>query len=89
MKGFVYSIFAIVLTLVIFAAVGSVQSVVKASDARYERLQRQEVQTGFVDHIETWHDNESGNEFSCVQSYAEYGGIYSISCFPTGRNWKN
>lgn len=33
-----------------------------------------------------WHDKESGQEFTCVHSYVDLG--YSVSCFPTGRNWK-
>jgi hypothetical protein len=33
-----------------------------------------------------WHDLETGQEFICVYSGVDQGN--SVSCFPTGRNWK-
>jgi hypothetical protein len=36
--------------------------------------------------FKVWHDRESGQEFTCVYSGVDLG--FSVSCFPTGRNWK-
>jgi len=50
---------------------------------RFERIQMQDLDKI---KIRVYHDLESGQEFTCVYSGVDLG--YSVSCFPTGRNWK-
>jgi hypothetical protein len=81
---------AFVLLALIFA-LGCLISVGVHADSpeRFEHLYTKKF--GFTDDsttfhaIETWHDTESGTEFTCV-IVSDY--VYSVSCFPTGRNWK-
>ena len=51
---------------------------------RFERLLK-ERHDEYHD-FQVWHDRESGVEFICVYSGVNMGN--SVSCFPTGRNWK-
>lgn len=34
-----------------------------------------------------WHDKQSGVEFICAEN-SRWNNDSSVSCFPTGRNWK-
>jgi hypothetical protein len=61
---------------------------------RFQHLMRQTDVPGYDDSrvsaIEVWHDTQSGVEFICV--FVGKNGSYTppvtLSCFPTGRNWK-
>lgn len=51
---------------------------------RFERLNSES--HGEYVRFSVWHDREAGEEFVCVHSGVDLG--LSVSCFPTGRNWK-
>jgi hypothetical protein len=62
-------------------------SVARAEQGPRFELKRQEYINAPISDliVSAVHDKESGLEFVCT---GRWNGIYSLSCVPTGRNWK-
>lgn len=73
---------AIVTGVIIYLMTGC--SVQAASPKRFELLLDEKQDAG--KYFKVYHDRESGQEFTCLFSGVDLG--WSVSCFPTGRNWK-